>query len=243
MSASAAKKSSLAVLATGAALAAILTGCGSGPFKSAQTSSASAPTVASSTSAPSVTVVSSASAPAPTVASSTSAPSVTTSVPAPTSTTAPRAHSGGSSCLIGNWTTTNYVQKSPTGASTSGGAGIALTISSNQMSANFDNMQPVKLSQAAITEQGKFSGTETAAIAISGTGGSGQISVVASKGSDVTFEAILPSGGYSSPISAHSFPSAGVLGSWTCSGSAMALTVTPPRASDGQTTWYLSRSV
>jgi hypothetical protein len=178
-------------------------------------------------------------------ASHTSAPATTP--PAPTSSTAPTtpsttipassttAQPASSSCYVGGWTSTNYAQVGQ-GVSASGGAGIHVNISANQMSFDFTGMQPVSFGGSP-SGQGLFTGTEEAPVTFSP---SGTFTVVAKGTSNVTFESKLASStSYGTPIAVNSFPSGGITGTYQCSGSTLTLKVPTPQ---GPTTMTLARS-
>jgi hypothetical protein len=169
--------------------------------------------------------------PAPTSSTAPTTPSTT--IPASSTTAQPAAAS--SSCYVGGWTSTNYAQVGQ-GVSTSGGAGIHVNISANQMSFDFTGMQPVSFGGSP-SGQGLFTGTEEAPVTFSP---SGTFTVVAKGTSNVTFESKLASStSYGTPIAANSFPSGGITGTYQCSGSTLTLKVPTPQ---GQTTMTLARS-
>jgi hypothetical protein len=101
-------------------------------------------------------------------------------------------------------------------------------------------MQPVTVTLGGVPDQGIFSGQEQAPITIhpSASSTSGTIEIPAAGTSNVTFTAKV-GGTYSTPIKANSFPSGGITGTWTCSGSNMSLTVATP---NGPTTLTMTRS-
>jgi hypothetical protein len=161
----------------------------------------------------------------------------------PTPTTAPTtaaAASAGGPCIVGAWTTTSFAQTTH-GATTTGGAGIRLTITADHISAVFTGMQPVNINAGDIAGHGIYTGQEsaTASFPQSSTATSGTITISNPGPSDVTFQAKLGGGSYGTPISANSFPAAGLSGTWTCSGAQMTLTIPTP---DGPTTWDLARN-
>jgi hypothetical protein len=177
---------------------------------------------------------------APTTSSSNTTPTSPSSAPTTSSTTAnstttSEAVAATSSCYIGGWTSTNYAQVSQD-VTTNGGAGIRVTISPNQMSIDFTGMNPVNVT-GSISGQGLFTGTEAAPVMFSP---SGTFTVLAKGTSNVTFKSKLASAAsYSTPISANSFPSGGIIGTYNCSGSTLTLKVPTPQ---GPTTLTLTRS-
>jgi hypothetical protein len=187
-------------------------------------------------------------APATAVAAPTSASPATTARPATpatataaaptTSVTAAAAGgavtTGGGGCYVGHWTSTSYTQLVQ-GQHIAGGAGIHFTITPSEMSINFAGMQPVTIT-GTISGQGIFSGQEQASASFSQAG---TFALPVKGTSNVTFAAKL--GGqssYSPPIKAGGFPTGGITGTYTCSSSALALTVPTPQ---GPTTVTLAR--
>jgi hypothetical protein len=200
-------------------------GACSSSSKSVSAQSATTPTTASA----------GATVPASTAAASTVPP---TTVPAST-TGAPASALAAGPCIVGAWTTTTFAQTTH-GATTTGGAGIQLTITPSHISVNFSGMQPVNINAGSISGQGTYAGQEsaTASFPPSSSATSGSISFSNPGPSDVTFTAKL--GGTSgAPIKVSNFPAGGISGTWTCSGAQMTLTVPTP---DGPTTWDLARN-
>jgi hypothetical protein len=159
--------------------------------------------------------------------------STTTPAITPSTTTPPVAASN-SSCYLGSWTSTDYVQVGR-GITTNGGAGIHLGITASEMSFDFTGMHPVNLT-GPISGEGLYTGTEEAPVAFSP---SGTFTILAKGTSNVTFESKLASAAsYGTPIAANSFPSSGIVGSYNCSGSTLSVKVPTPQ---GPTTLTLVR--
>jgi hypothetical protein len=168
----------------------------------------------------------------PTSGSSTTGAPTTTAPPPTTTTTASLT---GSSCPVGNWTSTNLTQ-AVEGQQVSGGSGIHFSITSTEMSINFSGMKPVNLSGGSVSGQGIYLGQEQAGVSFAS---SGSFSIPTKGTSNVTFEAKIGSQPYSAPIKAGGFPTGGITGTYVCSSSSLTLKVPTPQ---GTTTVTLARS-
>src|SRR5580658_1051197 len=140
----------------------------------------------------------------PTSGSSTTGAPATTAPPRSTTTTT--ASLTGSSCPVGNWTSTNLTQ-AVEGQQVSGGSGIHFSITSTEMSINFSGMKPVNLSGGSVSGQGIYLGQEQAGVSFAS---SGSFSIPTKGTSNVTFEAKIGSQPYSAPIKAGGFPTGGI---------------------------------
>ncbi len=218
---------------------ALAAGCGSG------TSHSSGPTTTQR--AGPATTATSATTAAPSTTATTAAPPTTTTTAAPPATAAPPTTAApattattvvttsGAGCYAGNWTSTNYSQQVQ-GQHIAGGAGIHFDIAPGEMSINFTGMQPVTVA-GTVSGQGIYLGQEQAAATFSF---SGTFALPVKGTGNVTFEAKFGAeANYSPPIQAGGFPTGGITGRYTCSGSTLTLTVPTPQ---GPTTVTLARS-